>query len=57
MLLGTKGREGIEKEVVLAVQDFRMEEFRKEAGGSDLRGHGGEGRSCSGSQAVSAMLV
>lgn len=39
--VGTRGRGGFEKEVMLAVHNFRMEGFSKEAGGSDSRGHWG----------------
>ena len=39
--MGTKGRGDFEKEVMLAVHDFRMEGFSKQAGGSDSRGYWG----------------
>lgn len=55
--MGTRGGRSFEKEVVLAVQNFRVEEFGKEAPGSDLRGCWAE-RSCSGQlRATSAVLA
>lgn len=48
VVVGTTGGGGLEKGVVLAGQDFRMEELREEASGSHAGSCWAEGRSCSG---------